>query len=138
MMERIDGGILDYGAGERTVTFDSAAQCTWEGSVNNVNGTSDIIIEMSDTITGSFYPGDIFLFGMKIFAATNGPAYLKCRYILNGGTVNETLYDPQGNAVSISSADNNANHIIMGQLTYWKRSTSDWGFFPSSHFIKLE
>ena len=138
MMGKIDGGTLDYSSGERTVTFDSTSQSFWEGSIDNVDGTSDIIIEMSDTITGSYYPGDVFLFGMKIFAATSGPATLKCRYKLNGGTVNETLYDPQGNSVSITGADNNANHVIMGQLTYWKRGTSDWGFFPSSHFIKLQ
>ena len=45
MMERIDAGVLDYSAGERTVTYNSPSQSFWEGSINNVNGTSEITLK---------------------------------------------------------------------------------------------
>jgi hypothetical protein len=138
LMEKYDAGTLDWSNGDTTAVYDNVEKTFWEGSINNINSSGDLVISISDNITGSFYPGDIFLWGIKIFGVTSGTVTLKAQCKLNGNNLNETLYDAQANPVTITTADDSQGHIIMGQLTYWKRDNTNYGFFPSSHFQKLE
>lgn len=137
LMEKDDFGTLDWSGGDTSYAYDTSVKTFAEGSITSVDSSGDFTISISDTITGSFYPGDIFIFGLKPFGVS-ATIDLKYQYKLNGVTKTGALYDPAGNIVQIDSGDNNANHIIMGQLTYWKRDTNNYGFFPSSHFIKIE
>ena len=128
------GDPIPYGPGTPGTGGDPLDGLLYEGGVNNVgSGDDTLVIELADNLKDALTPGDEIFVSFKIFSVSSTTT-IKFRYSNVSSTV-QTIYDPQGNALTITSAD--ANAIYNLKFMYWNRDDDDeYGLWPLSA-IKL-